>query len=166
MQQFSRYALFSAMFCTLLLISAYFIAFHFRIEPCPLCLLQRYALIGITVLSVSACIHRPQTTGKLFYIFCQLGFCLIGILLTLRHLWLQYLAPHDIVLSCTAGLDRMLQFQPLFATLKEVVFSSESCAEIDFTIFNLPLSAWSFFFFIAMSIFDGWLLKLIIKRRI
>jgi len=166
MQKFSRYTLFSAIFCTLLLMSAYFIEFHFRVEPCPLCLLQRYALISITVLSVSAFMHRPQTTGKLFYISLQLSLCLIGILLTLRHLWLQYLAPHDVVLSCTAGLDRMLQFQPLLETLQEVIFSSESCAEIDFTIFNLPLSAWSFFVFIALGIFDGWLLRLIIKRRI
>lgn len=166
MKKFSHFVLSSTLVCVLLLIAAYFIEFYFHADPCPLCLLQRYTVIGITVLSIAALIHRPQRKGQLFYIALQLFFCLIGILLTLRHLWLQYLAPHDVVLSCTAGLDRMLQFQPLLETLKDVVFSSDSCADIDFTLLNLPLSAWSFFFFIAMSLFDSTLLWLIIKRRI
>jgi len=150
----------------LLLSVAYFIEFHFHLEPCPLCLLQRYTFIGLTVLSVTAFIHRPQYKGKISYAILQLFFCLIGILLTFRHLWLQYFAPNDIVLSCTAGLNRLLQFQPIFDTLKEVIFQSEGCTDIDFTILTLPLSAWSLFCFIGFFCYNSVILSLIIKRRI
>jgi disulfide bond formation protein DsbB len=157
---------FNAIAYSLLLIIAYFIEFHFHLEPCPLCLLQRYTFISLTLLSVAAWIHRPTYHGKIVYITLQLCFCLMGILLTLRHLWLQYLAPNDIVLSCTAGLDKLLQFQPIFDTLKEVIFHAEGCTEIDFTVLTLPLSAWSLFFFIGFFCYNSFILKLIIKRRV
>ncbi len=145
---------------------AYLLEYHLDLEPCPLCLLQRYILWAIFCSFTIGAIHNGTMVARILYSTCSVFLSIIGIILASRHVWLQYFAPHEIA-DCMAGLERMLAFKPFLEVLKEVFFhTSAECARIDFTFLKLSLPAWSLLSFIGFAIFSiliGWLQ---IKRRI
>lgn len=147
---------------------AYFLEYYFKLDPCPLCHLQRYVLFAITFFFFVG-IFFPKQCGrwlKFLLGFVEIVLSVLGISLALRHIWLQYTVTDDMVSNCTAGLERLLQFQPLMQVLEEVLIKSNACGKIDFTILKLPLSVWSLFGFIALLCYSCWIIFWIIKRRI
>jgi len=145
--------------------SAYFLEYGFNYIPCPLCLLQRYALWGILVLFGIGFLYPGKNLSRLFICSGLISFSVLGILLASRHLWLQHLPPGAIA-SCGADLERLLQFKPFLEVFKEVFMNAEECARIDFTFLGLSLSLWSLLAFIGFAVFSSLILILQIKRRI
>lgn len=151
-------------FC--MLCFAYILEYGFDLEPCPLCLLQRYAFWGIFTVFFLGAVHNGQNVARMLYCTVVFLFSTIGIILSARHVWLQYFAPPGIS-NCMAGLDRMLAFKPLLEVLKEIVFhTSAECARIDFTLLKLSLPAWSLIGFISFAFFSILIGGLQTKRRI
>jgi disulfide bond formation protein DsbB len=149
-----------------LLGAAYVLEYHFQLEPCSLCLLQRYILWGIVLLLLAGILQNCKRISRLIYttgigIFSSLGIALAG-----RHVWLQHLPPSPDIPTCTAGIEKMLAFQPLLEVLKAVLTESQSCARVDFTILGFSLSFWSLMYFIALLGFSLVVFGLQIKRRI
>jgi disulfide bond formation protein DsbB len=142
---------------------AYLLEYGFNLEPCPLCLLQRYVLWIIFGTFVIGAIHNGQSIARTVYCASVFLVSIIGIALSSRHVWLQYFAPPGIS-DCMAGLDRMLAFKPFTEVLKEILFhTSAECARIDFTVLKLSLPAWTLIGFIGFAVFS--LLILIAARR-
>jgi len=150
----------------LMLSFAYILEYGFNLEPCPLCLLQRYALWAVFGTLAIGAIHNGKVIARTIYCMSIFLFSITGIALAARHVWLQHYAPSEIS-NCMAGLDRMLAYEPFLEVLKEILFhTSAECARIDFTFLTLSLPAWSLIGFISFAVFSlvvGWLQ---IKRRI
>lgn len=145
---------------------AYCLEYYFRLNPCPLCHLQRYILFVIAFFFLLGAIYDWGHLGKIVFSASNGFFSVLGILLALRHVWLQYMTVDDGTLSCTAGLERLLQFQPLMDVLKEVLINANGCNKIDFTILKLPLSVWSLFGFMVFFVYSCFMFGFITKRRI
>jgi len=77
------------------------------LDPCPLCIFQRVAVVGLGVLFVIAAIHSPGRLGRWIYTVLLVAVSLAGSAVSARHVWLQNLPP-DQVPSCGPGLDFML----------------------------------------------------------
>ncbi len=133
----------------LLLIASYLLEYGLGLEPCALCLLQRYVLWMIVFLAWLAFVHNPHQLGQRLYSFALLLCNSLGILLAARHLWLQYGPVPDVIVPCTADLQTMLQFAPLFSVLTDLLRNTHDCSQIH-TLLGLPLSAWSMMGFIAL----------------
>ncbi len=150
----------------LILSFAYILEYKFNLVPCPLCLLQRYALWAIFCAFIIGAIYNGKTIARTLYCISIFLFSIIGIILSSRHVWLQYFAPPGVA-NCMAELGRMLQFKPFLQVLKEILLqSSAECTRIDFTFLKLSLPAWSLLSFIVFAIFSvlvGWRQT---KRRI
>lgn len=145
--------------------STYLLEYALKLEPCPLCFLQRYALWGVSILFWIGALQNAKGFGRLLYCAGILFFCVLGIIFASRHLWLQYITP-DIPSTCLAGFDKLLAFKSFVEILQEIFAASPECSQIEFTFLKLSLPAWSlvgFIGFAAFSIFVGWLQ---IKRRI
>jgi protein dithiol:quinone oxidoreductase len=138
-----------------LLGAAYLLEYGFGLAPCALCLLQRYVLEMIAVLACLAFLQNPQRIGTRFYVLLLLVFNSLGILLSARHLWVQYGPTPDTIMPCTAELQTLLQFKPLTQALADVLRNTHDCARID-TLFGLPLSAWSMLSFILLIAMALW----------
>jgi len=151
--------------CLTIFAGAYWIEYQFGIEPCPLCVLQRYVLLGITGVFLIGTLHNVGDWGRIVY--CSILFFLgmLGVLLSSRHVWLQY-ADHPVAATCTAGLEKMLSFMPLLDVLKEVLTSSNACSKVDFTVFHVSLATWSFLFFLGLTLYSILIFTLQTKRRI
>lgn len=155
----------AGLFCLLLLSVGYLLEYGFHLEPCPLCLLQRYVFWAMAFVFGLGALHDCKNIGR--YLYSGIAFVLasLGASLALRHIWLQHLPPEQAP-ACTAGLERMLQFQPWLQVLKTVLTASGQCAKVDFTILTLSLPVWTLFSFLALMIFIMLIIILQKKRRI
>ncbi len=156
----------AALLCTALLGGTYLLEYGFNIEPCPLCLLQRYVLFGIVLLFWLGVLQAYKNFWRLLYCFLITLFSGVGAFISGRHLWIQYLTPPDEVGGCIAGFEQLFAYKPFFEALSELFNASKDCAKIDFTILQLPLSAWSLISFSGIILFCLLILVLQIKRRI
>ena len=139
-----------------LLGGAYLLEYGFGLEPCALCLLQRYVLWMIALVVCLAFLQNPYRIGTRLYALSLLLLSGMGILLSTRHLWVQYGSIPDTIVPCTAELQTLLQFKPLFSVLADVLRNTHDCARID-KLFGLPLSAWSMMSFIMLIVVVLWI---------
>ncbi len=116
------------------------------LEPCPLCILQRVAVIAIGVVLLIAGLHNPGVAGRRVYgVLTALG-AGFGLATAGRNVWLQHLPP-DQVPACGPGLDYMLQAFPLNKTIQMVFHGSGECAEIKWTFLSFSIPEWMLLFF-------------------
>jgi disulfide bond formation protein DsbB len=111
------------------------------LEPCPLCILQRFAVIGLGVFFLLGAIHNPAGGARFVYT-TGLGLsALLGVIVAGRHVWLQEL-PADEVPACGPGLDYMWENFPLADVLNMVFKGSGECAGIDWQFLGLSMPMW------------------------
>jgi disulfide bond formation protein DsbB len=101
-----------------------------KLEPCPLCILQRVAVIALGVVFLAAWIHGPARVGARVYAVLLGLVALAGALVAWRHLWV-IAQPPGTVAECGASLDYMLEVLPLHEVLAKVLSGSGECAKVD-----------------------------------
>ncbi len=109
--------------------------------PCPLCILQRIAVILLGLVFLVAALHHPARHGRYVYAALLLLPGLFGTGVAGWHVWKQQ-QPPDPFASCAAGLDYMLDTLP-FRRVVELVFTGPGdCAAIDWQLLGLTMPAW------------------------
>ncbi len=141
-----------ALLCIGLLSFGYFLQFYAAQEPCPLCIFQRLAYMGITLVALIAAAHGARLTGATVYYTLIALIALLGSMIAGRQTWLQHL-PEDLIPECGPGLDFMLETFPLGETIRKVFQGSGECAKVDWMFLGLSIAEWSLlcFFGIAVS---------------
>ena len=152
-----RNLLLTGFLCSVLLIAyALYTQYVLGLEPCPLCILQRVAVIALGLSFLLMALKHPQTKQSKF--FASLLLTIIssaGVGIAARHVWLQNLPP-DKVPGCGPGLDFMMANFP-FGEVLEMVFSgSGECAEISWSFAFLSMPAWVIIWLIVLGSFGVW----------
>jgi disulfide bond formation protein DsbB len=119
------------------------------LEPCPLCVFQRIAVIATGVVCLVAAIQNPGRTGAMFYAFLIFVAAGTGAALAAWHVWIQG-QPKGAVAACGMGLNYMLETLPLTEVIGRVLKGSGECAEQGWLLLGLAIPSWTFVFFIAM----------------
>ena len=149
-----------ALACAALLGGAYYMQWAIHIQPCPLCLVQRFVflLLGVGFMIAGIARVNSQALWHVYGFFIAL-FASLGIITSARQVWLQHYPP-DNGLSCSGDLSYMLANFPLHQTLLTLFKGSGECANIVMRFFGLSIPQWSLLFFIAFLIVGlYWLLK-------
>lgn len=132
---------------TVLMASFYF-QFVQKLEPCPLCLMQRFSVMILLALSMMALFMgvsaRAITIARLQMIIALAGLYFAG-----RQLWLQWL-PETQTPSCLPGLDVLMRFFPWQDVAKALFLGAGECAEVSWRWLGLTMPAWAALYFIAM----------------
>lgn len=123
------------------------------LEPCPLCMTQRffYCLIGFFAL-LAVLHHRARIAYTVLLILSALG----GVATAGRQVWLQHLPP-DQVPACGPSLEYMLETFPIGDTLKALLAGDGNCAEVVWSFLGLSMGEWSllwFLGFVAVGVFQ------------
>jgi disulfide bond formation protein DsbB len=108
------------------------------LDPCPLCILQRVAVITLGAIFLVAAVHDPDSWGRRVYavlIFLSAG---DGSAVAGWHWRLQNLPPSDVP-ACGPGLDYMLDNFSLGEALKMVFKGSGECADV---VWSFLMPAW------------------------
>jgi len=125
------------------------------LDPCPLCVFQRVAVISIGIIFLVAALHDPAGAARIVYAALLGAAALAGGAVAGRHAWLQQLPP-DKVPSCGPGLDYMLETLPFTEVLSKVFTGSGECAEIVWQFLGLSMPAWVLVWMIGFGIGGVW----------
>ena len=141
--------------CAALMGYALYAQHYLMLEPCPLCILQRIAVVGMGLVFLLAALHNPGGVGRFVYALL-LGLCMsLGAIVAGRHAWLQML-PEDQVPACGPGLDYMWENFPLADVINMVFRGSGECADVDWQLLGLSMPAWVFIAVIALGSIGIW----------
>jgi len=116
------------------------------LEPCPMCIVQRYAdaLIALfALLGAATGVRRVQLGSAFVLILLASG----GAFVAARQSWLQWYPPE--VVSCGRDLYGMIETFPLKRVLPMIFKGSGDCSKVDWTLLGGSIANWSFVWFCA-----------------
>jgi protein dithiol:quinone oxidoreductase len=134
--------------CAVLIAAALYLQHFQGLEPCPLCILQRYAFIGVGVLALVAALVEPRRGARAFGLLVIVA-ALAGAGTSARHVYIQMNAES---LSCGPGLSSMLENFPLTEVLPRVFRGSGDCGAVDWSLLGLSMPAWAGIWFVLIVI--------------
>lgn len=132
---------------------ALYLQYGLYLEPCPLCVFQRIAMIAFALVWLIATVHAPLRSGRMVYSALGAVAAFAGIAVAGRHVWLQSLPP-DQVPACGPSLDYLLDIQPLQEVITTVLRGDGNCAIVDAAFLGISLPAWTLVTFVGLSLFS------------
>lgn len=141
----------AALLCFAMFGYALYAQSQLALEPCPLCIFQRIAVVALGVTFVLAALvpDRFRITGwiatGLIALVAAAGAGVAG-----RHVYIQSLPPGKVP-ACGANLDFMMDVFPLTEVLRKVLTGSGECAKIDWTFLGLSMPGWVFILVAALG---------------
>ena len=118
------------------------------LEPCPMCIVQRYALILVAIVAgVAASLSgaKGRRVGVVLMGLLALG----GAFVAARQSFLQWYPPE--VLSCGRDFYGMIESFPLKRAIPMIFKGSGDCSAIDWTFLGLSIANWSFLCFAGIA---------------
>jgi disulfide bond formation protein DsbB len=130
---------------------------HLGLEPCPMCIVQRYALIGVIVWCVlGSSANAPKLSVLMSWlVLLTAGF---GAFVAARQTWLQWYPPE--VVSCGRDFYGMIENFPLQRAVPMIFKGSGDCTKIDWTFLGGSIANWSFLVFTGIFV-----LMLVLRLR-
>lgn len=127
-----------AAFCAGLLGASFFVQRVLLVEPCPLCLVQRYtyALLAIVFLCIALQGRRPRLQRALLGV--ALVMVVVGGGVAAYQSQLQ-LFPRAEAATCTASLSYMLETLPVGDVIGRLFNAKGDCSDTSFRILGLTL---------------------------
>jgi disulfide bond formation protein DsbB len=138
------------LWCVALMAYALFVQYRLHDDPCPLCILQRIAVIAAGVVFLVACLHDAGRIGGRVYALLIWIVVLIGAGIAARHVWI-IAQPPGTVSECGASLDYMMDVLPLREVLAKVLSGSGECAKVAWRFLGLSMPAWVIVNLVAMG---------------
>jgi disulfide bond formation protein DsbB len=140
-----------AMLCAALMGFALYAQYGLGLEPCPLCIFQRIAIISCGVVFALGAIHNPGRVGAIVYAALGFLFAAAGAAVAMRHVWLQSLPPSQVP-ACGPGLNYMLETLPFTEVLSKVFVGSGECATVEWVVLGLSMPAWTLVWFLVIMV--------------
>lgn len=132
--------------CVLLLAFGVYLQQVVGLEPCPMCIVQRYAMILVALSAAAAAALRPRGAhlagAGLVVLFA--GF---GAFVAARQSWLQWYPPE--AASCGRDFYGMIENFPLRRALPMIFKGSGDCTKVDWTFLGGSIANWSFVWFVV-----------------
>ena len=126
---------------------------HFRgLEPCPMCVFQRVAMIAAGLIFLAGALHGPKAGGRWAYGIPAALAAGAGAGMAGRHVWLQSLPP-DQVPACGPTLDYLVDMLPFTEVLMTVLRGDGNCAVIDAAFLGISLPAWTMIAFVGLALY-------------
>ncbi len=126
---------------------------YFRgLEPCPMCVFQRVAMIATGLVFMAGALHGPKGAGRWVYSGLAGLSAAAGAGIAGRHVWLQNLPP-DQAPACGPTLDYLMEALPFTEVLRTVISGDGNCAIIDASWLGISLPAWTLISFIGLALY-------------
>ena len=130
-----------ALACAGLLGFAYYAQYRLHLEPCPLCMFQRFTVFALGIIFLFAAIHNPRTWGRYVYAVLAGAAALGTMAIAGKHLYIQSQPPGSVP-ACGAPLDVMLQMFPITEVVRKVLHGGGECALVNWRFLGLAMPAW------------------------
>ena len=148
--------------CVALLAYGLYLQHVVGLEPCPMCIVQRYALVLVAVVAgLAAAAARPAVhIGGSLLMLASAGF---GAFVAARQSWLQWYPPE--VVSCGRDFYGMIETFPLQRAIPMIFKGGGDCTKVDWTFLGGSIANWSFLCFVGIVLVSAWLISRSRQRR-
>ena len=136
--------------CTGLIGFALYLQHVQGLEPCPMCILQRYAFIAVGVIALVAAIHNPALTGRRIYSGLLAAMAATGGGVAIRHVYLEHNPPK--LFDCGADLGFMLESFSLTEMFPMIFRGTSDCTKVPWRLFSLSIAEWSLICFAGLLV--------------
>ena len=147
--------------CIGLLAFGFYLQHGLGLEPCPMCIVQRYAMVLIVFIAAIASSQKARffllSSSALLVLISALGAFVAA-----RQSWLQWYPPE--VVSCGRDLYGMIENFPLQRVIPMLFKGSGDCSAVDWTFLGGSIANWSFVCFCAIGLASA-LLAIRQRRR-
>jgi len=119
------------------------------LEPCPMCIVQRYAMVLVGLSAGLAALLRPRAahlTGSALVVL----FAGFGAFVAARQSFLQWFPPE--VSSCGRDFYGMIENFPLRRAIPMIFRGSGDCTAVDWTFLGGSIANWSFVWFTVFMV--------------
>ena len=119
------------------------------LEPCPMCIVQRYALVLVAVVAAVTAIakNRGLLVAGSGVMVLLAGF---GAFVAARQSFLQWYPPE--IASCGRDFYGMIETFPLKRAIPMIFKGSGDCTKIDWTFLGGSIANWSFIGFVVITL--------------
>lgn len=145
--------------CVCLLAFGLYLQHAVGLEPCPMCIVQRYALILVALVAGIAATLTGRS-GRSAGVALMGVIALGGAFVAARQSFLQWYPPE--VLSCGRDFYGMIESFPLKRAIPMIFKGSGDCSAVDWTFLKLSIANWSFLCFSAIAVVS---LLLLLRRQ-
>ncbi len=129
--------------------------YYLYLEPCPLCMTQRFFYCLIGAIALIAAISNPTGLGRRLYGVLLALAAAGGIAAAGRQVWLQHLPPEQVP-ACGPSLEYMLETLPFSETLRALVMGDGNCAEVVWSFLGFSMGEWSLAWFLGFAGLAVW----------
>lgn len=117
------------------------------LEPCPMCIVQRYALTAMGAAAALAAVLTGRM-GMIFSVFALI-FAGFGAFVAARQSWMQWFPPE--VYSCGRDFYGIVENYPISRALPMLFRGSGDCAAVDWTLLGGSIANWAFVAFVGLG---------------
>jgi protein dithiol:quinone oxidoreductase len=145
--------------CVAMLAFGLYLQHAMGLEPCPMCIVQRYALIFVAVFGAVTAVmakKKPQVIGMVLLAITAAA----GAFVAARQSWLQWYPPE--IASCGRDLYGMIETFPLKRLVPMIFRGGGDCTKVDWTFLGGSIANWSFVCFSAMAVLT---VTMLVRRR-
>jgi len=138
-----------ALACVAMLAFGLYLQHVVGLEPCPMCIVQRYALVLVALVAGVAASFKGRgvhVTGSLLAVLLA-GF---GAFVAARQSFLQWYPPETA--SCGRDFYGMIETFPLKRAIPMIFRGSGDCTKIDWTFLGGSIANWSFVCFVGLGL--------------
>lgn len=139
--------------CVSGLLFAYYLQYFQELEPCPMCIFQRIAMLGSGLGFALGILLAYKPVGRLFACGFAALSALGGLGVAARHVWLQGL-PDDMVPACGPPLETLTAMMPWSEVFAVVLRGDGNCAIIDAAFLGLSLPGWTMLMFACLTLWS------------
>jgi disulfide bond formation protein DsbB len=121
------------------------------VEPCPKCIFQRIAFMAMGLFFFIGAAHGPRARGRRIYAVLVAIAAVVGVVVAIRHLMVQF-GPHDPLMEgCGPGLNYMLENFPIADAIKKAFMATGDCGEINWTFLGLTMPGWTLICYVVLG---------------
>ena len=119
------------------------------LEPCPMCIVQRYALIIVGVFCAIAALSKSPASWRLWGLLA-VAVSAFGAFTAARQSWLQWNPPP--IATCGRDLFGMIESFPLQRAIPMIFKGGGDCSAVDWTFLGGSIANWSFVWFVIFAL--------------
>jgi len=135
--------------CVAMLAFGLYLQHSTGLEPCPMCIVQRYALVGVALIAALTAFGKAKA-ARLSGAALLLTLAVFGAFVAARQSWLQWYPPQ--VATCGRDFYGMIESFPLQRVIPMIFKGSGDCSAVDWTFLGGTIANWSFVWFTLFAL--------------